>query len=119
MVLILIRLPYCKYRAKSLEIIILALLALLLLVPAAVPAADTAAQVVEDLISAEAPHEGGCNDPFDFHIAPVGGKAGQYEDGLPLENRPDQHGGIPVVVDKRVDVHTFGYNLASRRQGMG
>ena len=45
----LFRLAYCKYRAKSLQIIILALLALLLLAPAGVPAADTAAQVVEGL----------------------------------------------------------------------
>ena len=44
--LISIRLAYCKYRAKSLQIIILALLVLLLLVPAVAPAADTAAKVV-------------------------------------------------------------------------
>ncbi|MGD8382148.1 MAG: ABC transporter substrate-binding protein [Syntrophobacterales bacterium] len=47
--LILIRLAYCKYRAKSFQIIILALLVLLLLAPAVVPAADTAAKVVEGL----------------------------------------------------------------------
>jgi phospholipid transport system substrate-binding protein len=49
--LISIRLAYCKYRAKSLQIIILALLVLLLLVPAVAPAADTAAKVVEVLHS--------------------------------------------------------------------
>ncbi len=43
------RLGCLKYKARSLQIIILALLALLLLVPAGVPAADTAAQVVEGL----------------------------------------------------------------------
>lgn len=43
----LVGLAYCNYRAKSFQIIILALLALLLLVPAVVPAADTAAKVVE------------------------------------------------------------------------
>jgi len=45
----LIRLAHCKYRANSLQIVILALLALPLLAPAVAPAADTAATVVEDL----------------------------------------------------------------------
>ena len=45
----LIRLVYCKYRAKSLQIIMLALLALTLSVPSVAPAADTAAKVVEGL----------------------------------------------------------------------
>ena len=49
--LIFIRLAYCKYRAKSLQIIILALLVLLLLAPAVAPAADTAAKVVKVLHS--------------------------------------------------------------------
>ena len=45
----LIGLAYCRYRAKSLLIIMLALLVLTLLVPMVAPAADTAAQVVETL----------------------------------------------------------------------
>ena len=45
----LFRLAYCKYRAKSLQIIVLALLPLLFLAPAVVPAADTAARVVKGL----------------------------------------------------------------------
>ncbi|MEJ2232451.1 MAG: ABC transporter substrate-binding protein [Syntrophobacterales bacterium] len=45
----LIGLAHCKYRANSLQIIMLALLALPLLAPAVAPAADTAATVVEGL----------------------------------------------------------------------
>jgi phospholipid transport system substrate-binding protein len=45
----LIRLAYYKYRAKSLQIIVLALLALPLLAPAVAAAADTATKVVEGL----------------------------------------------------------------------
>ena len=45
----LVGLAYCNYRAKSFQIIILALLALALLVPAVAPAADTAVKVVEGL----------------------------------------------------------------------
>ena len=45
----LIGLAYCKYRAKSLQIIMLALLALSLLAPVIAFAADTAAKVVDGL----------------------------------------------------------------------
>ncbi|MCG6943912.1 MAG: ABC transporter substrate-binding protein [Deltaproteobacteria bacterium] len=45
------RLAYCKYRAKSLQIIMLALLVLTLSMPAVGAAADTAANVVEALHS--------------------------------------------------------------------
>jgi phospholipid transport system substrate-binding protein len=47
----LMRLAYCKYRAKSLQIIMLALLVLTLSMPAVGAAADTAANVVEALHS--------------------------------------------------------------------
>jgi phospholipid transport system substrate-binding protein len=47
----LMRLAYCKYRAKSLQIIMLAPLALTLSMPAVAAAADTAATVVEGLHS--------------------------------------------------------------------